>query len=189
MSNDKRFTMSTDTDLHFDMLADKSKLKLVPNYNTPIIKEDNEQSSVSEMDNNFNLDANSSEDSERLAKEKSDTPIQNHSESRNNNSFESESKEQIQNNYVNNIKSSSFDSEAKEQTSNYTSNLRGGNNSGIYENVDNKMPTSKMPTYNVQELYSNNTEVPYNLLDEQTRKVKKWKCMQKYYQLKGQVFN
>ena len=32
MSTDrKKFTLSTDTDLHFDMLADHSKLKILPN--------------------------------------------------------------------------------------------------------------------------------------------------------------
>ena len=30
MSDKKKFVLSTDTDLHFDMLADQSKLKIVP---------------------------------------------------------------------------------------------------------------------------------------------------------------
>ena len=29
--NKTNFTLSTDTDLHFNMLADKSKLKIMPN--------------------------------------------------------------------------------------------------------------------------------------------------------------
>tara|TARA_B100000886_G_scaffold315518_2_gene253530 strand:+ start:6017 stop:7402 length:1386 start_codon:yes stop_codon:yes gene_type:complete len=157
MSNDKKFTMSTDTDLHFDMLADKSKLKLVPNYNTPIIKEDNEQSSVSEVDNNFNLDANSSDESDKFNKEKSDTPIQNHSETRNNN---------MSNN-------NSFISESKEHSSNNYDNVRNNFNSGIYDDANNKIPQNNVQTHNIHELYSNNAEVPYDLLDEQTKKIKK----------------
>ena len=158
MSNDKKFTMSTDTDLHFDMLADKSKLKLVPNYNTPIINEENEQSSVSEIDN-FNIDANSSDESEKFDKDRSDTPIQNHSESRNNN---------ISNN-------NSFISDTKEHPSinydNMRNNLNAQNNinSGIYDNI----PQNNVPKHNIQELYSKNAEVPFDLLDEQTQKIKK----------------
>ncbi len=65
MEDKKKFSLSTDTDLHFDMLADKSKLKLVPNFNMNEqineIDEENEndnssKSSVKSDKMNFNLD-------------------------------------------------------------------------------------------------------------------------------------
>ena len=50
MSNEpKKFTLSTDTDLHFDMLADHSKLKIMPNLvdgnsNIPSFEDDKNRS-------------------------------------------------------------------------------------------------------------------------------------------------
>ena len=47
-SKEKKFTLSTDTDLHFDMLADHSKLKIMPSLvenktsNISILKDDSD---------------------------------------------------------------------------------------------------------------------------------------------------
>ena len=60
-NNTKKFTLSTDTDLHFDMLADHSKLKIMPNLvdKKPDMKINNNNDSDSDDDivDNVNSDS------------------------------------------------------------------------------------------------------------------------------------
>ena len=60
MEDKKKFSLSTDTDLHFDMLADKSKLKLVPNFNM------NEQINENEENDNYDDSSKSSLKSDKM---------------------------------------------------------------------------------------------------------------------------
>ena len=154
MSTDrKKFTLSTDTDLHFDMLADHSKLKILPNLvdqKTNISlsgnvdkSEDSDDEIIDNIDDN-SIKFNSSDDEEDV-KTKQD--------------FE---KKKMLHDYEKKLK--------EEQRSS------SDNHRDDYYDDEDKSETEKKNPYKL----NNMSEVPFHMLDEQTRKFKK---MEKYAEL------
>ena len=166
----KKFTMSTDTDMHFDMIADRSKLKLVPDYNMPLNEED--ESSVSEILENDKLDDNSSDEKMSINRNE-DIEIELNNKS-NNNSFLSDNRD---NNNMNsfdekNVKSSLSESVNNNfnQDSYVYSDIHNGNN--IKSNFQQSNLHNNLQSQNINsKSYSNDPS--FNSLDENSKRIKK----------------
>jgi len=167
MSNEpKKFTLSTDTDLHFDMLADHSKLKIMPNLveannNIPSFDDDkNRSDSDSEIVDNFNDDYNDESSNNSVSSNNSSPKFHNesrqsHDDNRNFSNFKPEEKNDfLKQKAVYDYKKNSERSESKDTDYN-----------------------RDVPSIN--EL-KNMEDVPFHMLDPQTQKFKK---MEKYAEL------
>ena len=158
-TSDKKFIVSTDTNLHFNMLADNKKLKL------DNISEDNiEDSKTSENSVFMNSDLYIGT-SEKKKSEKS-----------NNNSISS---------VINSddlIKADNEEFVRKQELFNFKNRVERDSNIDIVNDVSNKNMSnnsnSKMKV-NLNEINDIN-DIPYHLLDDKT---KKFKRMEKYAQL------
>ena len=169
MEAKKKFSMSTDTDLHFDMLADKSKLKMVPNYNLndEMLNENDSNSSDSSMKIN-NLDMSGSESEKKSPKYSKSVE--------NSRSYDSVNEKEQQN----------FDTQPFNQP--FTNDRPFNNNhtfldnnqvdidnnhSGIYNNEQTENYDARLNVNpNIHQL-NNMPNPPFNMLDEQTQKMKK----------------
>ena len=167
MSNEpKKFTLSTDTDLHFDMLADHSKLKIMPNLveannNIPSFDDDkNRSDSDSDIVDNFNDDYNDESSNNSVSSNNSSPKFHNesrqsHDDNRNFSNFKPEEKNDfLKQKAVYDYKKNSERSESKDTDYN-----------------------RDVPSIN--EL-KNMEDVPFHMLDPQTQKFKK---MEKYAEL------
>lgn len=158
-SNDKKkFTLSTDTDLHFDMLADHSKLKILPNLvdqKTNISlsgnvdkSDDSDDDIIDNIDDN-SIKFNSSEDEDDI-KTKQD--------------FE---KKKMLHDYEKKLKDENrYSSDHNDHDHDHDSN----------NDYDDKSESVKRNSYKL----NNMSEVPFHMLDSQTQKFKK---MEKYAEL------
>lgn len=158
-SNDKKkFTLSTDTDLHFDMLADHSKLKILPNLvdqKTNISlsgnvdkSDDSDDDIIDNIDDN-SIKFNSSEDEDDI-KTKQD--------------FE---KKKMLHDYEKKLKDENrYSSDHNDHDHDHDSN----------HDYDDKSESVKRNSYKL----NNMSEVPFHMLDSQTQKFKK---MEKYAEL------
>jgi hypothetical protein len=164
-NNTKKFTLSTDTDLHFDMLADHSKLKIMPNLvdNKPDNSlQDNTDNSDDEIIDNVNSDSlkfnQSSEDNND-----------------NNNDYNKDdyNKQKMLYDYKNKLTSNKFDKITEEEEDDSGINNKRSTEDNSEKNSDKK----GKPT--LSELYGMD-EVPFHMLDKQTQKFKK---MEKYAEL------
>jgi len=160
---EKKFTLSTDTDLHFDMLADHTKLKIMPslmeNKSSNISK--NLNGSDDDIIDNINSDSlkfNKSSD------EKEDQSIHYNQDEYNKQKRLYEYKQQINNNRF------SRESPSFQKTENYDN---------VSKETKKFSDTEKKDNPTLSEL-RNMEEVPFHMLDEQTQKFKK---MEKYAEL------
>ena len=170
---DKKFSLSSDTDLHFNLLADNSKLKL----NTDNSKLENILELNNNENNNENNDINNLSDSNKI----------NNNDNQNNKKYDSDSEKSYNKVYSNekeseSNKSSSNSSNKSTNKSSIKSNskiknsVRSNSSSPInLRNEDNK--DDKLLNENVNNLPINqiniNDEIPYERLDEQTKLMKK----------------
>ena len=178
-NNTKKFTLSTDTDLHFDMLADHSKLKIMPNLvdKKPDMKINNNNDSDSDDDivDNVNSDSlkfnNSSDENE------------NNTNNTNNDSHynvDEYNKQKMLYDYRNKVHESKFDKITEEEDEDdenanydkYKSQEDKGSDLNSTGSDNKAKPT-------LSELYGMD-EVPFHMLDKQTQKFKK---MEKYAEL------
>ena len=187
MSNNdpgKKFTLSTDTDLHFDMLADHSKLKLMPN----LIEENNNNLPKLDEDNR-------SSDSEIIANDSSDIVDEDDDDSVNNSPHFYDDEDNKQNNEERNF--SHFNEEErtdflrqkaihdynnKNKYSNRERSYREKSKSRSTSSDDNSSSSRKSKKEEIPSMneLQNMDEVPFHMLDPQTQKFKK---MEKYAEL------
>jgi len=168
MTNEqKKFTLSTDTDLHFDMLADHSKLKLMPNLvdghsNLPSLEEDkNKSDSDSEVLDNFEDD---------------DVDDDNSSSSRNSSpKFHNDSPRNPERNFTQLNPTEKNDFLKQKAVHDYVKNSERSETMRGYD-TENK---SREDVPSLNEL-KNMDNVPFHMLDPQTQKFKK---MEKYAEL------
>jgi hypothetical protein len=156
-ANQKKFTQSTETDLHFEMLADQSKLKITPNlvedYNKNNLNENSDDEIIDNVNSDESLKFNNSSDNE-----------DNESRSNHYDKDDFDKKKAIYN-YQNKINESRFESiDENEEES---------------RNDKRSSESDKKPKPTISELY-NLDDVPFHMLDEQTQKFKK---MEKYAEL------
>ena len=171
MSNEpKKFTLSTDTDLHFDMLADHSKLKIMPNLveghnNIPSFDDDkNRSDSDSDIVDQFDDNDNDDESSNNSGSSNNSSP-----------KFHNESRHSYDNNHDNNRNFNNFNQEEKNDFLRQKAVYDYKKNSERSESRDSD--NREVPSIN--EL-KNMEEVPFHMLDPQTQKFKK---MEKYAEL------
>merc|ERR1712146_110051 len=187
MSNNdpgKKFTLSTDTDLHFDMLADHSKLKLMPN----LIEQNNNNLPKLDEDNR-------SSDSEIIANDSSDIVDEDDDDSVNNSPNFYDDEDNKQNNEERNF--SHFNEEErtdflrqkaihdynnKNKYSNRERSYREKSKSRSTSSDDNSSSSRKSKKEAIPSMneLQNMDEVPFHMLDPQTQKFKK---MEKYAEL------
>tara|TARA_Y200000002_G_C22653519_1_gene652440 strand:- start:295 stop:1716 length:1422 start_codon:yes stop_codon:yes gene_type:complete len=165
-SGKQKFTYSTDTDLHFEMLADPSKLKVLPslvekNNSIPELDE-NEKSSDSEI-----IENESYEEIETL----DNSPEFHKEEERNFSNFNDEEKTDF-------LRQKAIHDFNK---NNYQKNFKKEKEKSKYESSDDNS-FSKKSNYDIPSLneLKNMDEVPFHMLDSQTKKFKK---MEKYAEL------
>ena len=188
MSNNdpgKKFTLSTDTDLHFDMLADHSKLKLMPNLieqnnnNLPKLDEDN-KSSDSEIIANDSSDIDDDDDDDDSVNNSpqfyDDNKQNNTNDERNFSNFNEDERtdflrQKAIHDYNNKQKYSKRESSNKEKSKSRSTT-----------SDDNSSSSRKSKKENVPSMneLQNMDEVPFHMLDPQTQKFKK---MEKYAEL------
>ena len=168
MSNEpKKFTLSTDTDLHFDMLADHSKLKIMPNLveannNIPSFDDDkNRSDSDSDIVDNFNDNDDNDESSNNSVSSNNSSP-----------KFHNESRQS----YDDNRNFSNFKPEEKNDFLKQKAVYDYKKNS---ERSESKDTDNNRDVPSINEL-KNMEEVPFHMLDHQTQKFKK---MEKYAEL------
>lgn len=186
MSNNdpgKKFTLSTDTDLHFDMLADHSKLKLMPN----LIEENNNNLPKLDEDNR-------SSDSEIIANDSSDI-VDEDDDSVNNSPHFYDDQDNKQNNDERNFSNFNEDERTdflrqkaihdynnKQKHSNKERSYREKSKSRSVSSDDNSSSSRKSKKEEIPSIneLQNMDEVPFHMLDPQTQKFKK---MEKYAEL------
>ena len=187
MSNNdpgKKFTLSTDTDLHFDMLADHSKLKLMPN----LIEENNNNLPKLDEDNR-------SSDSEIIANDSSDIVDEDDDDSVNNSPHFYDDEDNKQNNDERNFSNFNEDERTdflrqkaihdynnKQKYSNKERSYREKSKSRSVSSDDNSSSSKKSKKEEIPSIneLQNMDEVPFHMLDPQTQKFKK---MEKYAEL------
>lgn len=169
-NSQKKYTLSTDTDLHFDMLADHSKLKLIPNLvdgknNIPSFDENNNKSE-SESDIEQRFEDNDSDSYIEEKYEKSDSERESpkspkfHNDDNNQRNFSSLNEEQ-KNDF---LRQKAYHDYVK-------------NSDRSESGIDSESGKKELPTMNeLKEM----EEVPFHMLDPQTQKFKK---MEKYAEL------
>ena len=180
----KKFTLSTDTDLHFDMLADHSKLKLMPN----LIEQNNSIPRLDEEDE----ENRSNSDSEIINNDSSEDDIQNSPNFYDDDENENDDDEREDRNFsqLNEDERSDFLKQKaihdyNAQKINVTkrshrsprSRSSEDNNSNSSSSRRSKSKKEELPTMNELQ---NMDEVPFHMLDPQTQKFKK---MEKYAEL------
>ena len=158
-NNGKKFTLSTDTDLHMDMLADHSKLKIFPNVvenkqsNISISGDGKSEDSDDIIDNDVNSDSlkfnDSSDDDDRT------------NDTHNNTEYK---KQKMMHDYQKKMNDQKYTDRITEEDEDDDSSRK---------NTDEKKRAT------LSEL-NNMDEVPYHMLDRQTQKFKK---MEKYAEL------
>ena len=165
MSDKKKYVLSTDTDMHFGMLADQSKLKIVPDLTnvTKLEKVDEKSDSDSDIINNNNsIDSDDFNIKEVIINNNvardSRTPSPDYSQLNNNEKKDFE-KQKIIHDYVQKSRDDSYI------------------NSQVQHSEQE--PKNENPTVND---LNNMDEIPFHMLDENTQKFKK---MEKYAQLLG----
>jgi|SaaInlStandDraft_5_1057022.scaffolds.fasta_scaffold02730_2 hypothetical protein len=187
MSNEpKKFTLSTDTDLHFDMLADHSKLKLMPNLvdgksNLPSFDDDkNKSDSDSDIVNNFE---DEDEDDDNSESSDNSSPKFNNDNNNTSNPLgfrggQTSPPGQNRSMLDDNRDYSQFKGDEK---NNYLKQK------AMFDYVKNseKSESGRDTDYRSKEIPSMNElknmeDVPFHMLDEQTQKFKK---MEKYAEL------
>ena len=180
--NQKKYTLSTDTDLHFDMLADHSKLKIMPNLtkNKPEISmNDNDNSDIS--DDEMIDDINSDSLKFHQSSEEEDNKESHYNK-------EEYNKQKMIHDYKNKIvkeqnhkKISTFDKITENDDDDDDDDDETGNEYRRSTEIrsPNNTPEKKKTTPTLTELYGMD-EVPYHMLDKQTQKFKK---MEKYAEL------
>jgi len=175
MSNEpKKFTLSTDTDLHFDMLADHTKLKIMPNLvdgnsNLPSLDDDkNKSESDSDVVNQFD-DDDDDDDSESS----NNSSPRFHNDNKNNTSnaqgLHNRSTLDENRNFSQFKPDEKNDFLRQKAMHDYVKNSESGH--------DTEHNSKEVPSIN--EL-KNMDEVPFHMLDPQTQKFKK---MEKYAEL------
>ena len=189
MSNNdtgKKFTLSTDTDLHFDMLADHSKLKLMPN----LIEQNN--NNLPKLDED-----NKSSDSEIIANETSDIDDDDDDDDSVHNSPQFYNENNQQNNSNDERNFSNFDEEQrtdflrqkaiheynnKKKHSHGENSHREKSKSRSTSSDDNSSSSRKSKKEDIPSMneLQNMDDVPFHMLDPQTQKFKK---MEKYAEL------
>jgi hypothetical protein len=184
MSNNdpgKKFTLSTDTDLHFDMLADHSKLKLMPNLieqnnsNLPKLDEDN-RSSDSEIIANDSSDIEDDDSVNNSPQFYDDDNNKQNNDERNFSHFnEDERTDFLRQKAI-------HDYNNKQKYSNKERSYREKSKSRSTSSDDNSSSSRKSKKEDVPSLneLQNMDEVPFHMLDPQTQKFKK---MEKYAEL------
>ena len=172
----QKFTYSTDTDLHFEMLADHSKLKLMPslveqNKNIPELEE-NDKSSDSDseiIENESYEDIETENNSPKFYNEKKDENKFNNEE-RNFSSFNDEEKTDfLRQKAIHDFKNKNYN--------NFTRSKINNDSSEDSSSLKKSNKKNNIPSLN--EL-KNMDEVPFHMLDSQTQKFKK---MEKYAEL------
>ena len=186
MSNNdpgKKFTLSTDTDLHFDMLADHSKLKIMPNLieqnnnNLPNIDEDN-RSSDSEIIENDSSDIDNEDSVNNSPQFYDDEKQDNSNEDERNFSHLNEDertdflRQKAIHDYNNKHKYSKPENSYREKSK--SRSVSSDDNSSSSRKSKRK---EEVPSMNELQ---NMDEVPFHMLDPQTQKFKK---MEKYAEL------
>lgn len=168
-SKKQKFILSTDTDLHFDMLADHSKLKIMPslieqNNNLPSLDEDNKSSESEILNESDEIDSpsespkfyNNEEENKNVDEDKRDFSHFN----------EDEKTDFLRQKAIHDFSRNNYKSYAKEKAR--------------YDSSDsNSISKSKKEIPSLNEL-KNMDEVPFYMLDSQTQKFKK---MEKYAEL------
>jgi len=188
MSNNdatKKFTLSTDTDLHFDMLADHSKLKIMPN----LVEQNNNNLSKLEEE-----DDNKSSDSEVIENDTSDNESIHNSPQFYQDNDDDNSKDDERNfSHLNDDERTDFlrqkaihdynNKHSHRDNSHREKSHREKSKSRSVSSDDNsstsKRSRKKDDVPNMSEL-QNMDEVPFHMLDPQTQKFKK---MEKYAEL------
>lgn len=168
MEAKKKFSMSTDTDLHFDMLADKSKLKMVPDYNlnNDMLNENDSNSSDSSMKIN-NLDMSDSESEKKSPKYSKSVENSKSFDSVNDKEQENFNTQHLNHSYANDIPTNNSHTFFNNQVD------VDNNQSGIYNNEQTENYDARLNVNpNIQQL-NNMPNPPFNMLDEQTQKMKK----------------
>ena len=173
-SKKQKFTFSTDTDLHFDMLADHSKLKIMPslieqNNNLPSLDEDN-NSSDSEIIENESDEIDSPSESPKFY----------NNEEENKNKILDEDKRDFS--HFNDEEKTDFlrQKAIHDFNRNNYKNYAKEKEKSKYDSSDSEsVSKSKKEIPSLNEL-KNMDEVPFYMLDSQTQKFKK---MEKYAEL------
>ncbi len=170
-SKKQKFTFSTDTDLHFDMLADHSKLKIMPslieqNNNLPSLDEDN-RSSDSEIIENESDEIDYPSESPKFYNNEENKILD--EDKRNFSHFNDEEKTDfLRQKAIHDFNRNNYKNYAKEKER------------SKYDSSDsNSVSKSKKEIPTLNEL-KNMDEVPFYMLDSQTQKFKK---MEKYAEL------
>ena len=172
-SKKQKFTFSTDTDLHFDMLADHSKLKIMPslieqNNNLPSLDEDN-RSSDSEIIENESDEIDSPSESPKFYNNNEQENKILDEDKRDFSHFNDEEKTDfLRQKAIHDFNRNNYKNYAKEKER------------SKYDSSDsNSVSKSKKEIPTLNEL-KNMDEVPFYMLDSQTQKFKK---MEKYAEL------
>lgn len=172
-SKKQKFTFSTDTDLHFDMLADHSKLKIMPslieqNNNLPSLDEDN-RSSDSEIIENESDEIDSPSESPKFYNNNEQESKILDEDKRDFSHFNDEEKTDfLRQKAIHDFNRNNYKNYAKEKEK------------SKYDSSDsNSVSKSKKEIPTLNEL-KNMDEVPFYMLDSQTQKFKK---MEKYAEL------
>ena len=170
-SKKQKFTFSTDTDLHFDMLADHSKLKIMPslieqNNNLPSLDEDN-RSSDSEIIENESDEIDYPSESPKFYNNEENKIL--NEDKRDFSHFNDEEKTDfLRQKAIHDFNRNNYKNYAKEKEK------------SKYDSSDsNSVSKSKKEIPTLNEL-KNMDEVPFYMLDSQTQKFKK---MEKYAEL------
>lgn len=172
-SKKQKFTFSTDTDLHFDMLADHSKLKIMPslieqNNNLPSLDEDN-RSSDSEIIENESDEIDSPSESPKFYNNNEQENKILDEDKRDFSHFNDEEKTDF-------LRQKAIHDFNRNNYKNYTKEKEKSK----YDSSDsNSVSKSKKEIPTLNEL-KNMDEVPFYMLDSQTQKFKK---MEKYAEL------
>jgi hypothetical protein len=172
-SKKQKFALSTDTDLHFDMLADHSKLKIMPslieqNNNLPSLDEDN-RSSDSEIIENESDEIDSPSESPKFYNNNEQENKILDEDKRDFSHFNDEEKTDfLRQKAIHDFNRNNYKNYAKEKEK------------SKYDSSDsNSVSKSKKEIPTLNEL-KNMDEVPFYMLDSQTQKFKK---MEKYAEL------
>lgn len=178
MSNNepnKKFTLSTDTDLHFDMLADHSKLKLMPNLveennNLPKLEEEEDNRSITESDV---IDNESSDNSNQNSPNFYDNN-DNDNDDRNFSNFNEDERTDFLKQKAIHDYNNRYESKSKSKTK---SKSRSKSSSEDDNSTSSRKSKKDVPSMNELQ---NMDEIPFHMLDPQTQKFKK---MEKYAEL------
>lgn len=160
----KKFTLSTDTDLHFDMLADHSKLKILPNLvenKSNIVSVSGDGAKSVDSDDIIDNDVNS--DSLKFNESSDENENKNYDK----NEYE---KQKMTYNYEKKMKEKDYSEKKRSDSEDYESDE---SNRKTTEDKERERKKTLSDFYDMD-------DVPFHLLDEQTRKFKK---MEKYAEL------